>query len=169
MYLRAKYTKYKMAKTKFSIWRYVICEICKKNGSNRPFLASRVADTIFPPSYRRSPPPTRQSMQRPNEQQQRLSSWAINYKGQQLLVLGHFEAVVDNSEWHWVSTGLFLCCYIILQKSRDLIKILTSACMLKSYKFPEFQKFYGCRYWPLPVCCKVTSYQSSRSFMVADT
>ena len=38
-----------MAKTKFSIWRYVICEICKKNGSNRPFLASRVADTIFPP------------------------------------------------------------------------------------------------------------------------
>ena len=49
MYLRAKYTKYKMAKTKFSIWRYVICEICKKNGSNRPFLASRVADTIFPP------------------------------------------------------------------------------------------------------------------------
>ena len=49
MYLRAKYTKYKMAKTKFSIWRYIICEICKKNGSNRPFLASRVADTIFPP------------------------------------------------------------------------------------------------------------------------
>ena len=49
MYLRAKYTKYKMAKTKFSIWRYVICEICKKNGSNRPFLASRVANTIFPP------------------------------------------------------------------------------------------------------------------------
>ena len=49
MYLRAKYTKYKMAKTKFSTWRYVICEICKKNGSNRPFLASRVADTIFPP------------------------------------------------------------------------------------------------------------------------
>ena len=78
MYLRAKYTKYKMAKTKFSIWRYVICEICKKNGSNRPFLASRVADTIFPPPYRRSPPLTRQSMQRPNEQQQRLSSWAIN-------------------------------------------------------------------------------------------
>ena len=38
-----------MAKTKFSIWRYIICEICKKNGSNRPFLASRVADTIFPP------------------------------------------------------------------------------------------------------------------------
>ena len=32
MYLRAKYTKYKMAKTKFSIWRYVICEICKKMG-----------------------------------------------------------------------------------------------------------------------------------------
>ena len=32
MYLRAKYTEYKMAKTKFSIWRYVICEICKKNG-----------------------------------------------------------------------------------------------------------------------------------------
>ena len=32
-----------------------------------------------PPPYRRSPPPTRQSMQRPNEQQQRLSSWAINY------------------------------------------------------------------------------------------
>ena len=80
MYLRAKYTKYKMAKTKFSIWRYVICEICKKNGSNRPFLASRVADTIFPPPYRRSPPPTRQSMQRPNGQNQRFSSWAINYR-----------------------------------------------------------------------------------------
>ena len=80
MYLRAKYTKYKMAKTKFSIWRYIICEICKKNGPNRPFLASRVADTIFPPPYRRSPPPTRQSMQKPNEKQQRLSSWAINYE-----------------------------------------------------------------------------------------
>ena len=88
--------------------------------------------------------------------------------GQQLLVLGHFEAVVDNSEWHWVSTGLFLCCYIILQKSRDLIKILTSACMLQSYKFPEFQKFYGRRYRSLPVCFKVPSYQSSRSFLVGD-
>ena len=63
--------------------------------------------------------------------------------GQQLLVLGHFETVVDNSEWHWVSIGLFLCCYLYC---RDLIKILTSACMLQSYKFPEFQKFYGCRY-----------------------
>ena len=31
MYLRAKYTKYKMATTKFSIWRHVICEICNKN------------------------------------------------------------------------------------------------------------------------------------------
>ena len=31
------------------------------------------------PPQRRSPLPTRQSMQRPNEQQQRLSSWAINY------------------------------------------------------------------------------------------
>ena len=31
------------------------------------------------PPHRRSPLPTRQSMQRPNEQQQRLSSWAINY------------------------------------------------------------------------------------------
>ena len=89
--------------------------------------------------------------------------------GQQLLVLGHFEAVVDISEWRWVGTGLFLCCYIILQKSRDLIKILTSACMLQSYKFPEFQKFYGRRYRSLPVCFKVPSYQSSRSFMVADT
>ena len=89
--------------------------------------------------------------------------------GQQWLVLGHFDAVVDNSEWHWVSTGLFLCCYIILQKSRDLIKILTSACMLQSYKFPEFQKFYGRRYRSLPVCFKVPSYQSSRSFLVADT
>ena len=49
MYLRVKYTKHKMARTKFSIWRYVICEICKKNWSNRPFLASRVADTISPP------------------------------------------------------------------------------------------------------------------------
>ena len=37
---------------------------------------------FWPPEWlihRRSPPPTRQSMQRPNEQQQRLSSWAINY------------------------------------------------------------------------------------------
>ena len=32
MYLRAKYTKYKMAKTKFSIWRYVICDICLQGG-----------------------------------------------------------------------------------------------------------------------------------------
>ena len=31
MYLRAKYTKYTMATTKFSIWRHVICDICKKN------------------------------------------------------------------------------------------------------------------------------------------
>ena len=31
------------------------------------------------PPYRRSPLPTRQLMQRLNEQQQRLSSWAINY------------------------------------------------------------------------------------------
>ena len=76
---------------------------------------------------------------------------------------------MDISEWRWVGTGLFLCCYIILQKSRDLIKILTSACMLQSYKFPEFQKFYGRRYRSLPVCFKVPSYQSSRSFLVADT
>ena len=75
--------------------------------------------------------------------------------GQQLLVLGHFEAVVDISEWRWVGTGLFLCCYIILQKSRDLIKILTSACMLQSYKFPEFQKFYGRRHLTLPVLVKL--------------
>ena len=88
--------------------------------------------------------------------------------GQQLLVLGHFEAVVDISEWRWVGTGLFLCCYIILQKSRDLIKILTSACMLQSYKFPEFQKFYGRRHLTLPVLCKVTNYQSSRSFMASN-
>ena len=37
-----------------------------------------------------------------------------------------------------------------------------------SYKLPEFQKFYGRRYWPLPVRCKATSYQSSRSFMITD-
>ena len=30
MYLIAKYTKYTMATTKFSIWRHEICEICKK-------------------------------------------------------------------------------------------------------------------------------------------
>ena len=76
--------------------------------------------------------------------------------------------------------------------SRDLIEILTSACMLQSsklpefqkffwlqipisaclsqsYKLPEFQKFFGCRYRSLPVCFKVTSYQSFRSFLVADT
>ena len=111
--------------------------------------------------------------------------------GQQLLVLGHFEAVVDNSEWHWVTTGLFLCYYIILQKSRDLIKKLTSACMLQSSqvtrvpevlwsqipisaclfqssKLPEFQKFYGRRHLTLPVLCKVTNYQSSRSFMASN-
>ena len=28
MYLRAKYAKYKMATTKFSIWRHIVCEIC---------------------------------------------------------------------------------------------------------------------------------------------
>ena len=28
MYLMAKYTKYKMTTTKFSIWRHIICEIC---------------------------------------------------------------------------------------------------------------------------------------------
>ena len=27
MYLRAKYTKYKMATTKFSIWRHIICDL----------------------------------------------------------------------------------------------------------------------------------------------
>ena len=47
--------------------------------------------------------------------------------------------------------------------------ILTSACLLQSYKLPEFQKFFGCRYRSLPVCFKVTSYQSSRSLLVADT
>ena len=77
--------------------------------------------------------------------------------GQQLLVLGHFEAVVDNSEWHWVSTGLFLCCYIILQKSRDLIEILTSACMLQSSKLPEFQKFFWLQ---IPIsACPLQSYK----------
>ena len=44
-----------------------------------------------------------------------------------------------------------------------------SACLLQSSKLPEFQKFFGRRYQSLPVCCKVTSYQSFRSFLVADT
>ena len=51
MYLRATHTKYKMATTKLSIWKHVIYVICTKNG---PFLASRVADTIYTP-HRRSP------------------------------------------------------------------------------------------------------------------
>ena len=79
MYLRAKYTKYKMAKTKFSIWRYVICEICKKKWVKSPISGLQSGWYNLPPPHRRSPPPTRQSMQRPNEQQQRLSSLAINY------------------------------------------------------------------------------------------
>ena len=32
-----------------------------------------------PPPHRRSPTPTKQSMQRPNDQQQRLSNWAVNF------------------------------------------------------------------------------------------
>merc|ERR1711973_180531 len=36
-------------------------------------------------------------------------------------------------------------------------------------ELPEFQKIFGCRYRSLPVCCKFPSYQSSRSFLVADT
>ena len=36
--------------------------------------------------------------------------------GQQLLVLGHFEAVVDISEWRWVGTGLFMLLYNIAKK-----------------------------------------------------
>ena len=47
-------------------------------------------------------------------------------------------------------------------------QILNSACPLQSYKLPEFQKFYGRRHLTLPVLCKVTSYQSSRSFMASN-
>ena len=48
-------------------------------------------------------------------------------------------------------------------------QIPISACLFQSSKLPEFQKFFGCRYRSLPVCFKVTSYQSFRSFLVADT
>ena len=50
-----------------------------------------------------------------------------------------------------------------------LLHIPTSTCLFQSYKLPEFQKFFGCGYSSLPACCKVTSYQSSRSFFVAYT
>ena len=47
------------------------------------------------PPHRRSPLPTRQSMQRPNEKQQRLSSWAINY----LHMLGsHQSSLLNRSQ-----------------------------------------------------------------------
>ena len=43
-------------------------------------MASMVANTIYTPSQEVTTPlPTRQLMQRPNEQYQRLSSWTINY------------------------------------------------------------------------------------------
>ena len=48
------------------------------------------------------------------------------------------------------------------------LQILNSACPLQSYKLPEFQKFYGRRHLTLPVLCKVTNYQSSRSFMASN-
>ena len=48
--IREKYTKYTIAKMKFSIWRHGVCEICKNIGSICPFMASRVADTIYTPS-----------------------------------------------------------------------------------------------------------------------
>ena len=41
--------------------------------------------------------------------------------------------------------------------------------LIQSSKLPEFQKFFGGRYRSQPVCCKVPSFQSSRSFLVADT
>ena len=31
-----------------------------------------------------------------------------------------------------------------------------------------FRKFFCRRFWPLPLCCKVPTYQSFRSFLVAD-
>ena len=48
--IMAKYTKYTIAKMKFSIWRHGVCEICKNIDSICPFMASRVTDTIYTPS-----------------------------------------------------------------------------------------------------------------------
>ena len=48
-------------------------------------------------------------------------------------------------------------------------QIPISACLFQSSKLPEFQKFLGHRYRSLPVCCKVPSYQSSRSWIALDS
>ena len=44
------------------------------------------------------------------------------------------------------------------------LQIPISACLLQSYKLPEFQKFFGCRYRSLPVCFKVPKLPEFQKF-----
>merc|ERR1711978_218288 len=67
-----------------------------------------------------------------------------------------------------------LCLYVASSQVTRVSEVFwsqipISACMLQVPKLPEFQKFFGRRYRSLPVCCKFPSYQSFRSFLVADT